>query len=155
MLLLTAGWLALTSRILAGGVAQAEKQAIETARQFVAAAKKKDVAGALRHADAPWWQDERSVVKTRADLQKHFQERFGTPGPIAKLKFEIVSSLEWARLRKILSRNEVEQGDTVFRADDFLVFVGSRSKDEPSGYLIIRIRGGKAAVAGAKALGGL
>jgi hypothetical protein len=135
-------------------VAKAEKQAVETAKRFVSAMKAKDLAAAMKVADAPWWQDERLVIHKRADLEKHLKQQFKALAPLGKLKFEVISSIEWFRLRKILTETEVKQGDGVFMSKDFLVFVGGRAKEE-TGSLIIRIRGTKGAVVGAKTLGGL
>ena len=134
-------------------VGKAERQAVETAKRFVSAMKTKDLAAAMTVADAPWWQDERSVIHKRADLEKHLKQQFKALAPLGKLKFEVISSIEWFRLRKILTETEVKQGDEVFMSKDFLVFVGGRAKQE-TGSLIIRIRAGKGTVVGAKGLGG-
>jgi hypothetical protein len=130
---------------------EGKKQAIKVAAQFVQAVKAKDIEAAMKAADAPFWLEEKRVLKTRDELKAYFKANFDELQPVAKIGLQAGPAAEYKVFRKLLTKEERQQGDIVFQENDFLVSVASNDPDG-TGALWVRIRNGKAAVVGGKTI---
>ena len=122
-----------------------EDSARQAVTAFLKAIATKNVDAILKTTDAPFLTDGLILLKTKDQVRKYLNDEIAS-APANEMADSILGVIPYEKSREITDPRMLKERDKVLKNGDYLVGIGRNQLSR--GWLLVKVRGGRAAIVG-------